>query len=213
MKRLFLQKARTIIFPRGNVHEKYLSYVGWSCFSNIIASAENVMSTHSILSVLGNTSTELTLSTNFISKDLVGQLGALYYMNKMGNKSDNDPKKFIKYSLILQQSSIFLDSMTPLLPLGVFIPIAGLSNIMMNISFTGFGAVNTKVITKLAKDDNVGEIYSKLSVINTLGSSLGMVLGMGIVSVMPDHNTRLFILPVLTMIRVYSYKKAIEGLI
>lgn len=207
------QKIKSIVFPTGRVHDKYLNYVGWSCLSNIIVSTEYVMSTHSMLSVLGGASTELTLSTSYISKDLIGQLGALYYMNKMGNKSDNDTHKFIKYSLVLQQSSVFLDSFTPLLPIKMFIPIAGVSNIMMNISFTGFGAANAKVITLLAQENNVGEIYSKLSAINTLGSSAGMVIGMGIVGMIPDHTMRLSVLPFLTFARVYSYKKAIEGII
>ena len=166
-----------------------------------------------MLSVLGKASTELTLSVNFIGKDLIGQLGALTYMNKMGQKADRDPKKFIKYSMILQQSSVFLESFTPLLPMGVFIPVAGLSNIMMNISFTGFGAMNAKIIPKLAEDNNIGEIYSKLSVINTMGSSLGMGLGLGVAALIPDHSVRLGVLPILALIRIYSYNKCVYGLL
>lgn len=209
----FNNKIKNIIFPSGKVHPKYLNYVVWSCISNIFVSIENVISTHSMLSVLGKSSTELTLSVNFIGKDFIGQLGALTYMNKLGNKADKDPKKFIKYSMILQQSSTFLESFTPLLPIEAFIPLAGFSNIMMNISFTGFGAINAKIIPKLAEDNNIGEIYAKLSVINTIGSSLGMGLGLCTVALVPDHSMRLFILPVLASIRIYSYKKAIHELI
>ena len=216
IKRLRLQfntKIKSIIYPTGKVHPKYLNYIGWSCLSNIVVSMENVISTHSVLSVLGKSSTELTLSVNFIGKDLIGQLGALTYMNKLGNKADKEPKKFIKYSMILQQSSTFLESFTPLLPIEAFIPVAGLSNIMMNISFTGFGAINAKIIPKLAEDNNIGEIYAKLSVINTIGSSLGMGLGLGVVALVPDHSMRICILPLLAGIRIYSYKKAVYELI
>ena len=206
-------KATGIIFPSGKVHPKYINYVAWSSLSNVIVSMENVISTHSMLSVLGKASTELTLSVNFISKDLIGQVGALTYMNKMGKKADKEPQKFIKNSMILQQSSVFLESFTPLLPIEAFIPIAGISNIMMNISFTGFGAINAKIIPKLAEDDNVGEIYAKLTVINTIGSSLGMGLGLGVAAFIPDHSMRLCILPILASIRIYSYKKAIHDLL
>ena len=216
IKRLGLKfntKIKSVIYPSGKVHSKYINYVGWSCLSNIVVSMENVISTHSMLSVLGKSSTELTLSVNFIGKDLIGQLGALTYMNKLGNKADKEPKKFIKYSMILQQSSAFLESFTPLLPIEAFIPVAGLSNIMMNISFTGFGAINAKIIPKLAEDNNIGEIYAKLSVINTMGSSLGMGLGLGVVALVPDHSIRICILPILAGIRIYSYKKAVYELI
>jgi hypothetical protein len=206
-------KTIGLIYPCGKVHPKYLTYVGWYSLSNMIVSMENVISTHSMLSVLGKVSTELTLSVNFIGKDLIGQVGALTYMNKMGKKADKEPQKFIKNSMILQQSSVFLESFTPLLPIEAFIPVAGLSNIMMNISFTGFGAINAKIIPKLAEDDNVGEIYAKLTVINTIASSLGMGLGLGVVAFIPDHSMRICILPILASIRIYSYKKAIHELI
>ena len=50
-----------------------------------------------MLSVVGKASTELTLSINFIGKDLIGQLGALTYMNKMSKKADKDTYNFIKH--------------------------------------------------------------------------------------------------------------------
>jgi len=81
---------KKLIYPRGKVHKNYGKYVGWSCFSNFIISIESVLSTHSMLSVVGQASTELTLSVNYIGKDIVGQIGGLYYMNKMGEKADKE---------------------------------------------------------------------------------------------------------------------------
>ena len=213
MLNLFQKRITKSIYPSGKVHQKYLNYILWSSISNIVFSIENVISTHSMLSVVGKASTELTLSINFIGKDLIGQLGALTYMNKMGKKADKDPYNFIKYSMCLHQSSVLLENLTPLLPIEIFMPIAGISNIMMNISFTGFGAINAKVISILAQDNNIGEIYSKLSVINTMCSSIGMGLGLVIVAFIPDHSIRLGILPLLCIIRIYSYIKAIDGIV
>ena len=213
LRRTLQSSIKNIIFPRGKVHNNYSKYVGWSCFSNIIISIESVLSTHSMLSVIGQSSTELNISVNYIGKDIIGQLGGLYYMNKMGQKADIDSKKFINYSMCFQQCSIFMECMTPLLPIYTFIPVAGIANIGKNIAFTGIGAVNAKIMTKLAEDNNIGEIYAKITVLNTLGSTIGMGIGLIIVAKLPDHTMRLCLMPFLTSIRIYSYNKAIEGLI
>jgi hypothetical protein len=205
--------AKSIIYPTGQVHKHYARYVGWSCLSNTVMSIEGVLSTHSMLSVIGKTSNELTVSVNYIGKDIIGQIGGLFYINRIGKKADKNPISFIKHSMVLQQSAVLLECSTTLLPVDAFIPVAGIANISKNISSIGFGAVNAKIIQKLAIDDNVGEIYSKISMFNTIGSSLGMGIGLVIVSYLPEHELRIGIIPILAGIRIYSYKKAIEGLV
>ena len=204
---------KSFIYPIGRVHKNYGQYIGWSCLSNVIISMESVLSTHSMLSTIGHTSNEFTLSVNYIGKDIVGQLGGLYYMNKMGSKIDKNSVDFIKYSMILEQSAVVLECTTPLLPLGSFIPVAGVANVTKNVSFTGFGAVNAKIIQKLAQENNVGEIYAKISVLNTIGSSIGMGLGLVIASYLQDHTMRLGLIPILSYMRLYTYKRSIKGLI
>lgn len=211
MRSFFILKS--IVYPRGKVHKNYGRYVGWSCISNMIISTESVLSTHSMLSIIGKASNELTFSVNYIGKDIVGQLGGIYYMNKMGEKADKESSKFIKYSMILQQSAVIMECATPLLPLGSFIPIAGIANVTKNISFTGFGAVNAKIIQTLSEEDNIGEIYAKISVLNTIGSSVGMGIGLLIASKIPDHTMRLGLVPILAGLRIYTYNKAIDGLV
>jgi len=205
--------CKSVVYPHGKVHPSYGKYVGWSCFSNMVVSVESVLSTHSMLSVVGQASSELTLSVNYIGKDIIGQLGGLMYMNKMGQKADKDPNKFVNYSLGFQQSSVIMECLTPLLPMYMFIPIAGVANVGKNISATGMGAVNAKIIQKLAQDNNVGEIYAKISVLNTLGSTVGMSIGLILAAFIPDHTTRLCLIPFLTYIRIRSYYKAIDGLL
>jgi hypothetical protein len=86
-------------------------------------------------------------------------------------------------------------------------------NISKNISATGLGAVTVKIIQKLAQEDNVVEIYEKINVLNTLGSRVGMGIGLFMACQIPCHTTRLCIMPLLTAVRIYSYQKAIDDLI
>ncbi len=208
---IMINRLRTIVFPNGKYNKLYTQYVGWSFVSTILVSAESAMSTHSLLHAI-NTESETLRTMNYVGKDIIGQLGGLGYMAKMGEKSDKEPLKFLNYSNIIQQSSYMIICATPFCP-EYFLPLAGFSNILSNISYTGYGAINAKCIQKLATDDNIGEIYAKITVINTLGSSIGLIFGLGITACFPDHGSRFLLLPFLAVGRVYTFNRAIKGLI
>lgn len=204
-------KLQALIFPQGKVHSSYPKYIKWYLLTNIISSIEFVLSTHSMLSVVGNQNNILPL--NYISKDIIGQLGGLWYMNKLSKTVDKDPRNFSNKSLQLEQYAIAVECITPLLPIYAFVPVAGLCNISKNISYTGFGAINTKIIQTLATDNNLGELYSKITILNTLTSSFGMSIGLFITYKIPDHTTRLLLIPFLAWLRIYSYEKTIQDFI
>lgn len=207
MNRLFRH-----IFPqlKGRQYDKHIQYISWSSLSNVISGAESVISTHAMLSITNNE--EHALTYNYISKDIIGQLGGLYYMSKMGIEIDKNTKHATNKTLALQQVSIFMESASPLIPLYLFIPWAGIANIGKNISFISMGAVNAKVIQKLFPGQ-IGEIYAKIGAVNTLGSTVGMGIGLAITAMIPDHNVRLSVLPILSLFRVYTFKKSIKGIV
>ena len=204
-------KLQPLIFPQGKVHLSYPKYIKWYLFTNLISSIEHVLSTHSMLSVVGTHSNILPI--NYISKDIIGQLGGLWYMNKLSKTVDKNPRNFSNKSLQLEQYATAIECITPLLPEYAFVPVAGLCNVSKNISYTGFGAINTKIIQILAIDNNLGEIYSKITILNTLTSSFGMCIGLFITYKIPDHTTRLLLIPFLAWLRIYSYEKSIEDFI
>lgn len=208
-----MNSIRKIILPIGKVHPQYMNYIGWSFASNLIVSAESAISAHSMLQAIDTTGdSDIIRTVNYVGKDIIGQLGGLLYMSNIGTKIDDNPRRFIMYSNIFQQAAFIFVCSTPVFP-SWFLPIAGLSNVLFNLSFTGFGAVNAKCITKLAINDNIGELYAKISIINTIGSSAGLILGLGINAIFPEHNSRMLVLPFLAVGRVYTYNRAIEHLI
>jgi hypothetical protein len=208
-----MNKLNSFIFPRGKVHPSYKKYVGWYLFSNLVSSVEMVMSTHSMLSVIGLHSNNNALSINYIGKDIIGQIGGLWYMNKMSKTVDKNPRNFASKSIQLEQYSTAIECVIPFVPDYLFVPVAGMCNISKNIAFTGFGAINTKIIQKISQDDNLGEVYSKITLLNTLVSSIGMCIGLLITYKIPDHTIRLSLLPFLAFLRIYSFEKSIEDFI
>ena len=206
-----MKHLRSIFFPSGNVHPKYTQYVGWSFVSNVLVSMESAMSTHSMLNAIG-TDVETIRTVNYIGKDIIGQIGCLAYISKTGEKADKEPRQFLSYSNILQQVSYVSICATPMLP-EYFLPVAGFSNILSNISFIGFGAINAKCIQKLANNENIGEIYAKVSIFNTIGSSVGLFIGLGIITAVPDHYTRICFIPFIACGRILAFNRAVKGLI
>lgn len=195
----------------GKMHPKYISYMKWSFLTNVCVSAESALVTHNMLQVVG-LQNDLIRTINYIGKDVIGQIGGLAYMSKMATSADKKPGKFLLYSHVIQQASFLLTFATPLFP-AYFLPIAGTSNILTNISFTGYGALNAKAIQELAVDGGVGEIYAKITGVNTLGSSIGLGLGIGLTALIPSYTARLMLIPCLAAVRIYSFNKALSGLV
>ena len=192
-------------------HTNYKKFVGWSICANILLSTESTMSTHCILSVVTDSPTQFAVSYNFLFKDILGQLGSLFFVHRYSGMIDEKPFRFVTAGNILFQACFFLEFLTPILPLSYFIPLTVIANLGKNIGYIQFGAVNTKCIQELALDNNISEVYSKLAIVNTLCSSIGMGLGLGIIYLVPDHTHRLlYICPVIAIMRFYSYHKMVK---
>lgn len=86
-------------------------------------------------------------------------------------------------------------------------------NILSNLSSICFGAVNAKCISKLAIDNNIMELYSKITIVNTIGSSIGIILGITLNILIPDDMERSVLIPILGFLKIYTFSKAIKNLI
>ena len=196
------------IFLKGN--KGFNNFAIWSFVSNIAVSAELVISTHNMLNTLSLINTDYR-TLNYVSKDIIGQVGGLFFMSKIGKKIDLNPKKALIVTNILQQSSLFSTLFIPQVP-QFFIPITGFSSILSNASFTIFGALNAKCIQTISKDDNnICEIYAKISLLNTLGSSIGLFLGLIVNSIIHNEGYRFLALAFFGSIRIITFNRAIKN--
>jgi hypothetical protein len=172
--------------------------------STVLSSCQSVLSTEAMLTVLG--SSEAQRAMNYIGKDILGQLGGLLVMTGLSKTVDSNPQRVIKLAHVLQQTSMGMLLLSPLCP-SYFLPIAGLANVCSNLSFMSFGGINAKCIQSVSTDHNVGELYTKLAINQTLASTLGLTLGMGLTWGVDLPAEVLF--SVLGIGRVVSYQKAV----
>jgi hypothetical protein len=188
--------------------KKYLKWMAVHSFSSSISS---VISTNSMLSsiMVKQPSYTSIVATNYIGKDIIGQLGVLMYVWKTGKNSDKYPLNYITKGGLILQASFFLENAAPLINNNSFVlPFLGFCSILKNISFISIGAVNAKNIQKIC-EGNMGEFYSKVASINTISSTMGMIVGIGIIYIIPCYNIRSYVvLPITGMISMYSLRKA-----
>lgn len=188
--------------------QKYLS---WMAINSWATSTSAVLSTNSMLSSIMSSVPSFTtvITTTYIGKDIIGQIGGLTYAWKTGKKADKEPLQYVTKGVTIQQASFYLENASIFISDKMFIlPFLGISSTMKNISFISIGAVNANNLQKLSKN-NIGEFYSKVASINTLSSTFGMISGIGIICFIPSYTIRtVCIMPLLSLLSIYSLRNA-----
>lgn len=184
----------------------FLQFSGWLSASTVASACQSVLSTEAMLSVLLGSGSQ---TWNYVGRDVLGQLGGLLVMSGLTKQTDKNPRQFLWMAHAFQQSSMALLLCTPVLEPTWFMPVAAMANICSNVSFIAYGSMNAKCIQKLSeRENNVGELYSKLTVTQTLASSAGLCLGMIVNEVVGSYNYLMFF--VLGGVRVFCCNQAVK---
>lgn len=211
--------SKILCFTRvsGEISKSYNRYLIHSSYANLICGFESIVSSYSMLdaSGVGKENIELaSISLNLLGKDILGQIISVPIINKISKYGDKNPIKYIRNNVILFELSNLLECLTPLFIPSLFIPMATIGNIGKNIGFTGFASFNANIISKLSiNKDNITEIYSKISIINSLSYSLGMGIGLFFVTFVTKLEYRLILLPISGIFRYIFIHKSIDNLI
>lgn len=203
--------------------KNHKSFVKWNFISGLLGGWKYTLSTDSLLYVMNMDNPFVTGSISFISKDLIGQMGTCFYAYR--KDCSGGDRCTLTYGLninILLQCCIFLENSTPFMPAYMYIPLASTSNVIKNISMMGMGAVNTNIIrqivdreksgiTESSSSINSAELYSKIAAHNSTASSIGMLLGLGTILLIPSRSIRFItVCPLLSICHYLSYKKSLK---
>jgi hypothetical protein len=143
---------------------------------------------------------------NFFGKDIFGQVGGSFFALKYIKKFNKPNDKLIKKVCLFQSSVIFSESLIYFLPINLSIPMIFIVNIGKNIGWITLGALNQYNMKNLSnEEDNLPEIYSKLSIINTFGYSFGMMSGIYIYSYFEKNGVE-YLIPLSTLLSILNYK-------
>jgi hypothetical protein len=142
------------------------------------------------------------LVTNIIGRDIISSLTSLIVIYGWNNRIDKNPKRSFILGQLTYQMGITIDMMAYLIPSENLMLVAGIGGTGKSVSWITLGSFNAKIIQEIA-NDNVGEFYAKLSVINTLGQSIGM--GLGLLFLKHIYVSSPFVIGFLGILRYISY--------
>jgi hypothetical protein len=168
----------------GSVPTTYFDYTKWSVGAAIASSAAMVLSTQSLLYAvgLGAGAIPTAAALNWVLKDGLGQLGGVLFASLVNNRFDSDPKRWRVVAAASLDGAVFLQALTPLAP-GMFLPMAALANVGMNISWLAASASRAGIHLSFSSSrsgTNLADITAKAGSQTTFASTLGMALGVGI---------------------------------
>lgn len=193
---------------------KLQKYMAWSALNSWSSSVASVLSTNSMLSAITTeVSYTTTITTTYVGKDIIGQMGGLLYALRDSGKADTSPLKHAKKGSLLLGLGIFVENATPILT-GISpwftLPTLGIANFCKNVSWISIGAVSTKNMQKI-DHENLGKLYTQISASNTVASTLGMITGISLLHFIPSYTIRsLCVIPPLIILNLYSIKRATE---
>lgn len=115
----------------------------------------------------------------WVLKDGLGQLGAIFFAARYGKNFDADIKKWRFLSIFTLNMSMWIEITTLLFP-QCFLLIASLANVGKNICFMLSSASRASINLQFARNNNLADIQGKSVSQWTASTLFGNALGMGL---------------------------------
>ena len=200
-----------------SVKPTYAAYSMWSTLTTVISSATGVLCTHSLLIAVGLSSSVALPSAaiwNWILKDGLGQLGGVLFTSVVGQRFDDDAKRWRLLSAISLDIAQLLELLTPYIP-GLFLPLATLANTGKNISWISASACKASIHRSLACNENLADITAKSGTQAIAASLLGTGIGMMISYITGaittnNYNTLIIVYLLLTSTHIYTTYRSVQ---
>lgn len=180
-------------------------YALYSLTSNIVSGFETSVSTAYLFEAM-EVNPNVSIASSYLLRDVISNVSSLYVLNAWSKNVDRDYAVSLRRSQMFGQLSIISDVISLYIDPSFIVPITGVANVGRSVSWVTIGALNARIIQQLSAN-NIGEMYSKLSIVNTLGQSLGTILGLGFMYILPSKHAQFLILPFTGILRYVLYKK------
>lgn len=180
-------------------------------YSSIYSFSNAVNNTIAINNALYALNKNKNITKLYVYKDLIGQLSGLGLAYIMKNDDKDNTKKLLQngYKVCALQTIANMFEFSLIYYPSKYLIFSGISNTLKNVTWITLGGINAQLIANIAKknDDEISNIYTNISIINTLSGSLGMYLGTKISS----YPKLKHIFPYMAILQFYTINKMIKS--
>jgi hypothetical protein len=188
---------------------KQARFILYSFGANVCSGFENTLGMSALFTAMNVDSTQ-GLVSSYAGRDIVSNLSSLCFIYRLSTGIDGKLKKSFKYSQACYQGALFIDLSAPWIPEQLLVALTGVGGMGKTIAWITIGSLNAKMVQQLAPD-NMAELYSKVAIVNTLGNSLGMLLGLTFMKYNPDGLLVPSTIGICGGLRYYCYYTALKN--
>ncbi|RCI01910.1 hypothetical protein CU098_002569, partial [Rhizopus stolonifer] len=220
----FKQNMREMFLPVGypeSVHDCYKKFHAWLFLETYVGSAIGVLCSQAMLASLGLGTVEATggaVAIQWVLKDGIGEIGKLFFIKRYASSFDSHPKtwkfkeaKVVEVCEIFSTVGSFLQLCTAIVAPKFFLPLAAVGNTFELIHESIWTASHMTFTKHFSPNGNIGDIVAKDDAQMSTAHLLGMLTGVGLISISHSPVFLFSAFAVLSPINLWSTVKMLHA--
>lgn len=178
-------------------HAEYMPYSAHHWNATALGAAAGVLATQSLLVAatgMGSAHAGLAAASfNWVLKDGIGQLAAVFSAAALAGRFDDDPKRWRSAAAAAEVGARVCEAAAPLLPAAAFLPLASAANLFKSIACLATSATRARFHAHLALADNLADVTAKAGSQSIVAALVGTGGGLALAatSPAPEHSLAL----------------------
>ncbi|RCI04355.1 hypothetical protein CU098_001233, partial [Rhizopus stolonifer] len=211
------QNLTEMFLPVGypeSVHSCYKKFHSWLFLETYVGSAVGVLCSQAMLASLGLGTIEATggaVAIQWVLKDGIGEIGKLFFIKKYASSFDSHPKTWKFVCEILSSVGSFLQLCTSIAAPKFFLPLAAAGNMFELIHESIWFASHMTFTKHFSPNGNIGDIVAKDDAQMSTAHLLGMLSGVGIISISHSPLFLFGAFAILSPINIWSTSKMLHA--
>ncbi|KAK4510062.1 uncharacterized protein ATC70_006231 [Mucor velutinosus] len=211
------QNMREMFLPVGypeSVHDCYKKFHAWLFLETYVGSAIGVLCSQAMLASLGLGTMEATggaVAIQWVLKDGIGEIGKLFFIKRYASSFDSHPKTWKFVCEIFSTVGSFLQLCTSVVTPKLFLPLAAAGNMFELIHESIWIASHMTFTKHFSPNGNIGDIVAKDDAQMSTAHLMGMLTGVGLISVSHSPMFLFGVFAVLSPINIWSTTKMLHA--
>ncbi|CAO3613646.1 unnamed protein product [Mucor fragilis] len=211
------QNMREMFLPVGypeSVHDCYKKFHAWLFLETYVGSAIGVLCSQAMLASLGLGTLEATggaVAIQWVLKDGIGEIGKLFFIKRYASSFDSHPKTWKFVCEIFSTVGSFLQLCTSVVTPKLFLPLAAAGNMFELIHESIWIASHMTFTKHFSPNGNIGDIVAKDDAQMSTAHLMGMLTGVGLISVSHSPMFLFGVFAVLSPINIWSTTKMLHA--